>query len=238
MDPVNPNPADAGQGTGTAAAPAEVTYTLKAPEKSPLPEKHTDGVIAFAKEHKLAPEVAQKLLDRDHGLLESHIKSTTKVAPEKYDLKLPKDAVLDASALERIAAHARERGLSQEDAQALVDRDNATISSYVAGQQARVKALNDGQWATELKNDPEIGGDKLAENGKVALTAAKQWFGDAFVEFLVAQGLNHHPMLFRGLVKLGLAGKDGGIPKDATPVSKDPVKPEDKLYGPKEPTKE
>ena len=43
-----------------------------------------------------------------------------KVAPEKYDLKLPEGSKLDAKHIEKIAADAKARGLSQEDAQALL----------------------------------------------------------------------------------------------------------------------
>lgn len=48
-------------------APAEIKYEFKAPEGY-----DTKGLEAFAREHKLAPEVAQKLVERDLSLAKSY----------------------------------------------------------------------------------------------------------------------------------------------------------------------
>jgi hypothetical protein len=47
-----------------------------------------------------------------------------KVVPEKYDLKLPEASLLDASHVEKLTAFAKERGLSNDEAQALLEREN------------------------------------------------------------------------------------------------------------------
>lgn len=46
---------------------AEPVYTLKLPDGSLLSKESVDEVTAFAKANKIAPEVAQKLLERDHA---------------------------------------------------------------------------------------------------------------------------------------------------------------------------
>ncbi len=48
-----------------AAKAAEPVYALKAPEGVEVAKATIDEVTAFAKEHKIAPEVAQKLLERE-----------------------------------------------------------------------------------------------------------------------------------------------------------------------------
>lgn len=43
----------------------EVKYDLKAPEGVKVDPKDLEGIAAFAKEHKISPEAAQKILERD-----------------------------------------------------------------------------------------------------------------------------------------------------------------------------
>ena len=47
--------------------------------------------------------------------------------PEKYDLKAPEGSLLAEPMLEKIAAFARERGFSQEQAQAMVEHESASL---------------------------------------------------------------------------------------------------------------
>lgn len=57
------------------AVDAEIKYELKMPEGSKLGAEHAKQVEAFAKEHKIAPELAQKLLERDHAQLQAQIEA-------------------------------------------------------------------------------------------------------------------------------------------------------------------
>jgi hypothetical protein len=71
-------------------------------------------------------------------------------APDKYDLKLPDNPAIDATVLDEIAAYARERNLSNEHAQAIVDRENV--------QQGRLKAREAelaAEWRKEIATDPK-----------------------------------------------------------------------------------
>lgn len=60
---------------------------------------------------------------------------TPKGPPEKYDLKLPDDSKLDEGFLERSASQFRERGLTNEEAQAEVERHSQTVSEVLNAQQ-------------------------------------------------------------------------------------------------------
>lgn len=130
------------------------------------------------------------------------------VVPEKYDLKLPKDALLDASAIEKIAAYAKEQGLSNESAQKLLERENQTVSEYVNEQKSKHKQINDTVWKNELVADKEFGGQHLEENGKLAHRAAEAFFGESFIDEVKALGMNHNPILFKGLVRIAKAMSD------------------------------
>lgn len=53
----------------------EIVYDLKLPQDSAFGEEYKESVIAFAKEHKLPAEVAQKVADRDHAMRADFLKS-------------------------------------------------------------------------------------------------------------------------------------------------------------------
>lgn len=55
--------------------PPEVKYELKLPGESPLKPEDLAAVEAFAKEHKIAPELAQKLLERESNAVVSFRKA-------------------------------------------------------------------------------------------------------------------------------------------------------------------
>lgn len=59
-----PEPAKDGD---VKVAEGEVVYDLKMPEGAMVDDSVKESVVAFAKEHKLAPEVAQKMLERENS---------------------------------------------------------------------------------------------------------------------------------------------------------------------------
>lgn len=75
-----------------------------------------------------------------------------KVVPENYDLKLPACSPLDDAHLERTAAYAKAQGLSQEEAQKLIDDDN---KNFIEGQQGYLKKQSEA-WLAETAADKEI----------------------------------------------------------------------------------
>lgn len=151
--------------------------------------------------------------------------------PEKYDLKPPKDSVLDARAVEEIAAFAKAQGFSQEQAQAHLERENKAISSYVSKQQQMSQELNHGEWLQTLKTDREVGGANFDANGQLAYRAAVKWFGEEFVDVLRKSNLNHYPALFKGLVKLGQAQADDTMVQPGAQSGGAKKSPAEIIYG-------
>jgi len=130
------------------------------------------------------------------------------VVPEKYDLKLPKDSLLTTEALERKAADAKARGLTNEQAQKELENENATIATYVdtqkQQQEAEWKKQNEA-WVNEIKSDKEIGGEAFPKNVELAKRVVQRFGDDSFVKELDGTGFGNHPGLVRMLVKLGKA---------------------------------
>lgn len=96
-----PKPVEAGKPNGTSAAPAQSstpenkgetsqektaaepqTFSLKLPEGSKLNQDHVKGIEEYAKLHNLTPDIAQKMLERDHALY-SGFENSQKTQVEK-----------------------------------------------------------------------------------------------------------------------------------------------------------
>lgn len=166
-----------------------------------------------------APDKAPVVVSDATPSPEAGADATPKVetaVPEKYELKLPENAVLDATSLERIAATARERGLSNEQAQSLVDLANseavsvreAALAAHQPGGAEWVK--QESQWRTAAEKDPEIGGtpEKLQASLGIANRVLTQYFPPEIKDFLETSGLGSNPSIIKGLVKIGRASSE------------------------------
>lgn len=127
-------------------------------------------------------------------------------APEKYELTIPDDGILDERDRSAIEAYARANGLSNDDAQALLEEH--------AGQ-LRTQSET---WLAETKKDKTYGGEKLAETQKLARSAIDRIRPeghprrDAFRALLNKGGIMNHIEVVSFLADLGRQmGEDGGI---------------------------
>ena len=149
--------------------------------------------------------------------------------PEKYDLKLPKGSLLDSSAIERISAHAKAKGLSNEAAQELMDREEQAIVSYHEGQMKQVEEIRTG-WLKAAETDKEIGGDKFKENAELAKRVVERFGTAEFKKAMNETGFGNHPEVIRIFVRIGKMMADDQLvhPKSQTGGSR-PV--EEVFYG-------
>ena len=149
-------------------------------------------------------------------------------APEKYDLKLPEGSLLEAGELEKTAALAKARGLSNEDAQALINEQSKLLDSH-AGKQKAIWAEETGKWIGIAKADPEIGGEAFNGNAEVAKRVIDRYGSDSLKIGLSETGFGDHPELIRMMVRIGRSMSEDQL---VLPGSKAPaeVSTADKLY--------
>lgn len=121
-------------------------------------------------------------------------------APEKYELTLPENVrhLADAD-LEIVAAEAKALGLTNAQAQALVDAREGGLAAMSA------------QFLSDAQADPEIGGAKFEKTVEHA-RAGRDWLfprgseGAALVEsFFDRSGLGNHKELIRAFARIGRA---------------------------------
>lgn len=136
----------------------------------------------------------------DKEAAEKAEKEKKPAAPEKYEFSAPEGQELDANALAVFEPIAKELGLSQEQAQKLVD-----IYPQIQQQQAEAWSKQVADWGEQVKADKEIGGDKFNASVGAAQRALDQFGNTELREYLNASGLGNHPALVRFCAKVGKA---------------------------------
>jgi len=146
--------------------------------------------------------------------------SSSQTSPDAYaDFDLPEEVALDEALLAEASPLFKELGLTQEQAQKLVDFQAKQVQ---AGSQSQVDAFNQlmDDWQDQSRNDKEFGGDKFDENVAVARNAIAKFGTPELKQLLEEHGVGNHPEVIRFMVKVGkLTAEDvpGGT---TTPQSK------------------
>ena len=146
--------------------------------------------------------------------------------PENYDFKTPEGMELPAETAGKYASMAKEIGLSQPNAQKLLELAADHVRQIQEGHQTEW-ANQQKQWVEGLKSDNEFGGAAL----KATLTTANKVlskYGDPdFINDLSTFGFGNHPGLVKLLARLGKAvledrtvegAAPGAQPKDAAHI--------------------
>lgn len=131
-------------------------------------------------------------------------------APEKYEFTAAEGIELDTEAMKDFEPVARDLNLTNEQAQKLVDA-YPKILAGVQQRQADAWQAQTEQWATDVKADKDIGGDKLTGNLSAAQRALDQFGTPELKEYLNTTGLGNHPDLVKTFVKIGKAMSEDGM---------------------------
>lgn len=149
-------------------------------------------------------------------------KDAKPVIPDKYEFKVPDGYELDEKVSEEAQALFKSHGLTQEGAQAMLDFHVKTIGQ-AAEAPYELWADTQAGWVKEIKADPEIGGPKLEQVVKPAISQAIDLLGKelapAFRQAMIFTGAGNNPAFVRGFYKLAqmvTEGKhvDGGNPSE------------------------
>lgn len=134
--------------------------------------------------------------------------SETPAPPAKVELKLPDGSLLDAARVEQISSLAKEKNLTQDQAQLILERESDAVKTFNEAQQNALKERRE-TWRTQATADKEIGGDALPKNVELAHRALKHFGGDALMQELETTGYGNHPEVVRVFARIGKAmGED------------------------------
>ncbi|EMM3172380.1 peptidase [Serratia marcescens] len=195
------SPPEGGDGGAAPAAtgdnPAADTNAAN-PAEGDNPEGEGKQEGSKTAEELAAEKDAKEKADKEAA--EKAEKDKKPEAPEKYEFTPPEGQELDANALAVFEPVAKELGLSQEQAQKLVD-----IYPQIQQQQAEAWSKQVSDWGEQVKADKEIGGDKFNASVGAAQRALDQFGNPELREYLNASGLGNHPALVRFCAKVGKA---------------------------------
>ncbi|MBS0520517.1 MAG: hypothetical protein JSR90_17610 [Proteobacteria bacterium] len=141
--------------------------------------------------------------------------------PVAYEsFRLPEGVALDADSMKSATELFAHSGLSQEQAQKFID---LAVSREQAAAQKGMQAFVDLQnkWVSEIKADPDIGGDKLTASLASASRAIDRLGVPGLREALNLTGAGNHPAVVKAFVRLGqMVSEDRFAPgKDAAPAA-------------------
>ena len=128
---------------------------------------------------------------------------SSQTPPDTYaDFVMPEGVELDSALLTEAAPLFKELGLTQDQAQKLVDFQ---AKQAQASSESNVDAFNQlmNDWQEQSKNDKEFGGDKFEENVGVARSAIDKFGTPELKQLLEEHGVGNHPEVIRFMVKVG-----------------------------------
>ncbi|QIF57768.1 MULTISPECIES: peptidase [unclassified Providencia] len=135
-------------------------------------------------------------------------KKPVSAAPEKYEFTVGEGQELDKEAVAAFEPIAREIGLSNEQAQKIVDVYGSTIMPQIAKQQEAAWQKQVTEWAETVKADKELGSVESIGN---AQKAVDQFGTPELKQYLNDSGLGNHPELFRIFSRIGKAMSEDGF---------------------------
>ena len=196
---------------GTTQTPATAT---------PKPEEKKDESTPAETAHKETPKPETKPAVKEPSQ-EPKPKETpakeTPAAPEKYDLKAKEGSFLQDGALERTISYAKEWGLSNEEAQELLDQQADAIADYVEAGKKQAQG-----WLENAKKDKELGGDNWSKSEALAKRGYDKHVHPELNHIMQETGLANHPEVIRFFARLGSSmADDTVIPAGSQPGKKE-----------------
>lgn len=165
---------------------------------------YTDGVAPEATA-PVTPEGTQQ-----EGMVDTLKEGETKETVE-YKLNLPeKNPFLGQEDVERIISFARDRGLSNDDAQKLLDGEVDRIVQV----QERIKedhAKRSEVWVSELRQDDDFGGERFDANVGFAKKVITKFGDETLIKALDESGLGNFPPLVKMMSRIGKAMSDDSL---------------------------
>lgn len=127
------------------------------------------------------------------------------------DFVLPEGLRIDEAAFNDFAPLAKEFGLTQEQAQKLVDVAAGLVDRTTKTAEG-VHADTIRKWADDSRNDAEVGGKDFDANLAVAVSAIDKFGDDELKQILDASGFGNHPAVVRLFYRVGkAAGSDAAV---------------------------
>jgi hypothetical protein len=128
-----------------------------------------------------------------------------------YQLKRGEKSLLNEDDEKAVLALAKEKKISPEHAQAILEHQDKAVATYMARQTKALQEKSTKDWPAALKADKDFGGDKFTETCELAHRAFSQFADEALIADLKATGLANHPGLVKTFARIGKRMQDARI---------------------------
>lgn len=179
-----------------------------------------------------AATVQQKPVDaavKPETKTEETSKTPEAKAEIKFSVKMPEGSLLDAKRADEIVAYAKAQGLSNEQAQSILERESNAVNGYVESQKQTLKSKS-AEWVNELMADKDIGGKEFLSNTELAKRVIHRFGDQTLIDGLNETGLGNHPSLVRAFVKIGKLMSEDQLVIAPNPISGGPKSFAERLY--------
>lgn len=215
---------------------SEVLPGAEVTSQAPAKETPAPPAVEQAKEPVVTPDPKQgdvtvKAEPDPKVVVETPVVEPPK-PPEKYELKPKKDSPLLKADLEEIESAAKAKGLSQEDAQKMVESKEADHEKFFS-RQREMAIQEQSQWRKIAETDKEISGSDgkaFKENVELAHRALNRFADDSFKRVLSETGLGNNPHLIRTFLRIGKGMADDKAILDGKTVLPKKQSTAEKLY--------
>lgn len=211
-------PAAQQQAAGTGTAPAEGSQQQQMQQDQSAQTQQATQEQSQQQQATQEQSQQQATSETDKGKTEGDGK-TAATAPEQYaDFSIPDGYALGEIG-DEFKSVAKELGLTQEQAQKLIDLD-------VKRANAQTEAVHraTAEWQAQSKADKEFGGDALEQNVGIAQKALNTFGTDALKTLLQQTGLANHPEVIRAFYRAGKAiSEDRFVPSTGSVGAQDPA---------------
>ncbi len=129
------------------------------------------------------------------------------------EFTMPENVRADKKTLEEATAQFKELGLSQEQAQGIIDYSPEFAKTIQAANQHEWDTQT-AKWMSEVENDPEIGGANYKDTEARVNRVVTRFDKDGeFLKFFGGNKAGNHPAMVRFLLEIDKATSEGGFEK-------------------------
>ncbi len=198
-------------------------------QDAPAPKPRADilynqKALGTESQQKIMADTADKS-DNIPAQIEPHDKATI-TEQEDAAFTIPQDVAIDEAALEAFKPLAKELGLSNENAQKLID---LAVNMHMRAKSdiTRDDSTQNKEWVEQANNDAEFGGAHFQAHVATAQKALNHFASPALIGLLDHSGLGNHPEMIRLFFKIGQsisedrflsANAQGGAPKSLAEI--------------------
>ncbi|MFM0151440.1 hypothetical protein [Paraburkholderia sediminicola] len=227
---------DAPAGGASAAAPSPAPAPAPSPSPAATPSPTPPGNLvadATAAAAAAATGTESTASADGTGAPKEGDAAPDKTPVEYTDFKLPEGVEVDQQKLDDFKSKAREAGLTQDQAQQLVDMHAVSVKMAA---DANMQAWYDTQkqWQEAVMKDPEIGGKNFEPMKETVAKAIDAIGGEDAAKIRQAfdyTGAGNNPDVIRFLYRLGKTiGEGGSVAGGAPAASGQPKSAAEKLY--------